>query len=131
MPARTKPMRRTEMKRSGAPKRSKAKARPKRSPNEFPDETKRIVRARSGGRCEAISKVCTGTAAHFHHRQSRKHKDQRPVNCLHVCSSCHDHIHAVDGSGSITKSRLLGWIVPSWADPADIPVKKTGNRLPG
>lgn len=80
------------------------------------------MRFRSGGACEVQSKVCTGEAQVFHHRQSRARKDQRPVNGLHACDACHKHIHAEVG-----KARLMGWIVPSWFDPADVPVKRGAN----
>lgn len=99
-------------------KRSKSKARPKRSPNEFPDHAKQAMRVRSGGRCEARTADCVDAAQVFHHRKSRSSKDQRPVNGLHVCDPCHKHIHA-----NVTKSRLMGWIVPSWSDPAEVPVR--------
>lgn len=105
----TKPMARSRTK----------KSRPKRSPNEFSDETKHAVRVRSGNRCEANLKGCTGRLEHFHHRQSRSHKDQRPVNCLAVCSSCHRSIHSL-----VSKSKLMGLIVSSWQDPAEIPVMR-------
>ncbi len=77
------------------------------------------VRLRSGGKCEARTRVCSGEPSHFHHRKSRSSKDQRPANCLWVCSACHLHIHE-----NPTKSRMMGYIVPSWADPADVPVRR-------
>lgn len=80
------------------------------------------VRRRSGGHCEAQSKHCTGEAAHFHHRKLRRHKDQSVVNCLHVCSACHRHIH--DDTG---KAYLMGWLVRSFDDPAAVPIKR-GSR---
>jgi len=120
---RTPLARKTPMKRGKPPIRNRTtKSRPKRSPNEFPDESKKAMRARSGGRCEVRSKVCTGRGEQFHHRQSRRFKDQRPVNGLHSCNKCHDHIHAKDGSGRISKSKLMGWIVSQWQDPADVPI---------
>jgi hypothetical protein len=80
------------------------------------------MRQRSGGACEAKSLVCTGDAQVFHHRKSRSSRDQRPVNGLHVCDACHKHMH-----NEVSKARLMGWIVPSWFDPADIPVKRGGS----
>lgn len=118
------PLRAKSQMRRSAPRarNSKPKPRSQRSPNEFPDETKQFVRRRSGGRCEAQTRVCTGEAAHFHHRKSRSSKDQRAVNALHLCSACHAHIHA-----NVAKSRMCGWIVPSWADPAEVPVRRGGR----
>lgn len=111
------PMKRSPMKRTKSPRQSRPK-RQKRSPNEFPDDVKLAARRRSGGRCEARSNVCDGTAAHFHHRKLRRHKDQRLVNCLHVCGSCHRHIH-----DQVGVSYLLGWLVHSYADPAGVPAR--------
>jgi hypothetical protein len=112
------PPRRKQMSRGKPMARSRSpKSRPKRSPNEFPDETKSAVRVRSGGRCEANLKGCTGRLEHFHHRQSRRHKDQRPVNCLGVCAIDHAAIHA-----NPTKAKLMGHLVSSWQDPAEVPI---------
>jgi hypothetical protein len=98
-------------------KRSGSKRKPKTSPNEFPEQTRMTVRARSGGNCEVGTENCTGTATHFHHRKLRRHKDQRPVNALHCCSTCHGVIHA-----NVAKSYLLGWLVQSFMDPAEVKV---------
>lgn len=126
MPPRKAPLRaKTELQRGRPPSRARASSSSKRSrrsnssPNDFPEESRLAMRARSGGKCEARSRVCTGDAAHFHHRKSRSSKDQRPVNGLHVCSACHEHMHS-----QVAKARMLGWIVPSWADPAEVPVRR-------
>lgn len=114
--------RKTPMKRTGFKSKPKSGGSKKRGGgNEFPESTRQVVRARSGGRCEVRSLACTGTAAHFHHRKLKRHKDQRPINCLHACTPCHRHIH--DNTG---KSYLMGWLVHSWAEPADIP-SRYGN----
>lgn len=100
---------------------SKVRSRPgksKRSPNEFPDDVKLAARRRSGGRCEVRSNVCNGVAAHFHHRKLRRHKDQRLVNLLHACDSCHRHIH-----DNVGVSYLMGWLVHSYDDPAVVPAR--------
>lgn len=114
----------TSIKRGKPIARTAKRRKPKRSPNEFPDEAKAEMRRRSGGRCEANTAVCEQTAVIFHHRKSRASKDQRPVNGLHICNPCHLHIHGTDGHGSITKSRIMGWIVASWDDPARVPVRR-------
>lgn len=77
------------------------------------------VRRRSGGACEVGSVACTGRAAHFHHRQLRRHGNQGPDNCLHVCAACHDHIHGQPG-----KAYLMGWLVHEWADPSMVPLRR-------
>lgn len=116
------PLRRTAFKRK-PPKAKKPKRT--RSPNEFSDEVKANVRRRSQNWCEVrAAEVCKGRAAQFHHRKLRGHGDNREVNCLHVCLACHDHVHAKDGRGSIGKSRLMGWLVVSTMDPAEVPVRR-------
>lgn len=105
------------------------KQKPRSTRNDFPEEVKANVRRRSGNWCEVrAAEVCTGQAAEFHHRKLRRHGDNREVNCLHVCDPCHDHVHGVDGRGSIGKSRLMGWIVHSMLDPAEVPVRR-GSAL--
>lgn len=116
------PKRRAELKRR-PPKssgRRKPYRKPKGSPRDFDEQTKAAARRRSGGRCEANSSRCTGRAAHFHHRQSRRHGDQRLENCLHVCLECHDYIHF----GSPTVAYVMGWMVHSYDDPAEIPLRR-------
>lgn len=53
-----------------------------------------VVKRRSGGRCEVQTAVCTGTAAHMHHIESRRFGDHSPSNLLHACLACHDWLHA-------------------------------------
>lgn len=98
-------------------KRSRMKKKP--PPGGFPEEIRMFVRQRSGGRCEVNSSVCTGEAAHFHHRKLRAHKDHSSVNCLFACTRCHVLIHAEP-----TMAYLLGWMVHGWDDPGEIPVKR-------
>lgn len=123
LPARSKPIARGEWK----PKRPKARAKTtrRRAPNEFPDEVKANVRRRSGNVCE----IChTAKATDFHHRKLRAHGDNRECNCLHLCADCHTQApHAVHRN--VGKSYLMGWLVRSEFDPAEVPVKRAG-RLP-
>lgn len=119
--------RRTGLKPGKALKRTAMKVR-RQSPNDFPEEVKANVRRRSGNWCEVrATEVCRGRATQFHHRKLRAHGDNREVNCLHVCDACHDHVHAKDGRGSIGKSRLMGWLVVSTMDPAEVPVRRGGG----
>lgn len=115
-------MKPSELKRYTPLKRGKpmARQRMKRTPPPpgFSEETKAKVRRRSGNRCESKSSVCTGRADHFHHRKSRRFGDHRDVNCLHACTSCHDYMHRFP-----VLARLMGWIVHSTLDPADVPVR--------
>ena len=114
---RTALKRKTPLKGRSATKRTAGPQR-RPEPNGFPEATRVAARRRSGGRCEAKLRVCTETAAHFHHRKLRRHKDHTLANCLHVCSACHDHIHA-----NPTKAYLMGMLVHEWLDPGEVPVK--------
>jgi predicted metal-binding protein len=98
-------------------KRGRMKRKP--PPGGFPEEVRMFVRRRSGGKCEVGSSVCTEKAAHFHHRKLRRHKDNSSINCLYACQPCHTLIH-----DKVQMSYLLGWLVHSWDDPAEIPVKR-------
>lgn len=85
----------------------------------FPEEVRMQARLRSKGICEAGTQVCTGSAAHMHHRKLRRFKDHTLVNCLFVCSSCHQYIHA-----NPLLSLQMGWLVNSWDEPVQIVPKK-------
>jgi hypothetical protein len=55
---------------------------------------RRLVRARSGGLCEAETPVCTREAAHAHHIRLRSQGGtHEPSNLLDVCAACHRYIH--------------------------------------
>jgi hypothetical protein len=83
-------------------------------------DSRPIVRARSGGRCEVrIPEVCEGRATNMHHRQRKEVGPSTPVNLIDLCGSgttgCHGHIeHHRD------EAIERGWIVPTWADPAAV-----------
>ncbi len=111
------------MKRGKAMTRSRMAKKP--PPQGFPEAVRVAVRLRSGGRCEAELRTCTGVAQHFHHRKLRRFKDHSAANCLHVCSADHDHIHA-----NPTKSYLMGHLLHEWQDPATTPVKRGSNHQP-
>lgn len=110
---RTPLKRKTQLRARAATKRVKPTARS--APPGFPEEVRMQVRFRSRGECEVKSKVCTGTAAHFHHRKLRRHKDHTAANCLYACRACHDHIHA-----NPTKAYLMGYLLRSTDDPLAI-----------
>ena len=70
---------------------------------------KKVVRARSGGRCEARTPWCEGRATQVHHIHGRNDND--PDMLLHVCglgnaSGCHGYIHQ---NPAIAYER--GWLV--------------------
>lgn len=121
-------MKRSELKRKTPLGRGKpmARQRMKRTKpsgkGEFPETVKAQARRRSGNRCEARSSVCTGRAERFHHRKLKgmggRSVDNSIENCLHVCDSCHTYMHAHS-----IMARLMGWIVHSTLEPADVPVR--------
>ena len=117
--------RKTQMRRGKPMARQRMKRTPPDRKGEFPDEVKAQARRRSGNRCEAESAVCTHRSEHFHHRKLKgmggRSVDNRLANCLHVCRSCHDYMHS---HGILAK--LMGWIVHSTLEPADVPVR-TGS----
>lgn len=117
-------MKRTPLKRNKPLKSKRKSTRPApRSPgNDFPEEARQAMRRRSKGICEVGSQNCNGKASQFHHRKLRRHRDQRECNGLHACDPCHVLIHAKVGL-----SQAMGWLVPSWLDPAMVPVKQ-GER---
>lgn len=72
--------------------------------------------------CELQLEGCLGRATHRHERKRRAQGgDGSRVNCLDVCWECHRKIHA---SPYIAYS--MGWMVESWRDPADVPVRRIG-----
>lgn len=106
------------MKRSKPLKRSRMKRSP--SPPGFPEPVRMFVRRRSGGKCEVRSRVCSGVPQHFHHRKLRRHRDHTSANCLYVCAACHRYIHDQMGEAAY----LMGWLVKSWDDPAQVPIRR-------
>lgn len=93
----------------GLKRRAIKASRPKVSPEER--EGKKIVRARSGGLCEACGER---RAAHWHHRVNRSQMGKwDPWNGMDVCVECHAWI------GDFPKSAgVLGWHLESHQDPA-------------
>lgn len=73
---------------------------------------------RSGGRCEFCRGSFDGSMV-LHHRQAKSAggKDEE-ANLVAIHDECHRwaHDHPV-------KARVLGWVVPSWDDPAVVPVQ--------
>lgn len=58
-------------------------------------KAKRIVRVRSGGRCEYSGAPCTNAAAETHHRLDRSHpRTNEPEFLLDLCSEHHRTVHA-------------------------------------
>jgi hypothetical protein len=74
-------------------------------------KAKKIVKERSGGRCEArIPSVCTGRATDAHHVKMRSRGGKHdPGNLLDVCRHCHDWIDANPRSAT-----QMGLLKHSW-----------------
>lgn len=105
----------TPLRPKGTIKRA-TKAKPGKRPQGFTETTKAEVRRRSGNRCEIHG--CPHRATQFHHRKLRRHGDHRAVNCLHICTDHHVEIH-----DNVEVSYVMGWLVPSYKDPADVPLR--------
>jgi hypothetical protein len=78
-----------------------------------------ILAERSEGVCEVCS---SARATNAHHRRGLGQGGTwTPSNLLHVCGTgttgCHGHI-----TTHPAVSREQGWSVPSWRDPAGVPV---------
>jgi hypothetical protein len=87
-----------------------------------------LVYARSAGLCERCG---AARATNWHHRQARgrgKVGQWCPSNGMHLCGSgstgCHGYI-----TENPKTSREQGWSVPSWEDPANVPVWVTGREF--
>lgn len=65
--------------------------------------------------CQLRGPRCNGIGVHTHHRQLRRHGDERDANLMRVCAACHVFIH-----DSPARSYEQGWMVHSWDDPAKI-----------
>ena len=77
---------------------------------------KREVRQRAGGRCEAMTPVCSCRHEHTHHRRLRSQGGGHDAaNLLAVCRPCHDYIHAHP-----LESYVEGWMVRSKVDGPEV-----------
>lgn len=92
-----------------------------RKRNDWPAAVRRLAVKRSGGVCERCGEE---PASELHHRKSRRCRDHRICNALHLCAWCHDWI-----DDNPKAARLSGWIVPSTLDPAVIAVTVIGRRV--
>ena len=96
------------------------------SKGKFPPDVARVVLSRADGACEAlISSSCIGRGQHIHHRQLRSQGGRHSVaNCVSICHMCHDWIHA-----NPELAYDWGWLVKSYTDPEETPVRVIGNWL--
>ena len=105
--------------------RKRPESRSKRAKaGDWTQEVREAVSARCGDLCEVRSLDCTGGATDLHHRLRRRSADHRVVNALAACRRCHSALHATPQI-----SRLAGWIVPTWHEPENIPVRVRGRLV--
>lgn len=111
---RSQPLRRTPFKRN--PSKAIARAsHPAGKDADFTDATRDLVRRRCAGKCELAAPGCWGTGTQFHHRQLRRGGNHSPQNCLLLCLSCHNWVHA-----HVKTSLANGWLVSQYDDPATV-----------
>lgn len=85
-------------------------------------ETVALVHARSGGYCEACTRMLPVEGGQLHHRQLRKQGgSDEAINLMEVHMVCHNG-HAYSIHGCPKRSKRLGHIVPEWDDPAVVEV---------
>lgn len=76
-------------------------------------EVRNAIKARSRGRCELQTPVCTGVAVDIHHRQLAKHAGPMSLaNCRATCVACHRHAHSRPA-----EAYEQGWLLHPWDDP--------------
>lgn len=103
-----------------APMRQRATPKPGESAAKTAGQ--RVVKKRSKGLCEIrIPGVCFRRAGNWHHRKNGSVGGTWcPSSGLHLCGSgttgCHGAV--TDTQGNRAEYERLGWIVPSWRDPA-------------
>lgn len=99
-------------------------------------EVRALVDARDAYRCRRCGAGLHGRPFSRHHRKPRgmgganRADAGRPSNVVLLCGSattpggCHEWVERNRAS-----AREDGWLVPSWADPAEVPVKVNGKKL--
>lgn len=82
------------------------------------EEMREALLSRSGGRCEFCGEGFRG-AMELHHRRLRSQGGEDSAdNLAAIHPECHLRAHRYP-----ELAREWGWIVPSWADPADVPIQ--------
>jgi hypothetical protein len=89
----------SELRRIEMPRATKGLTRTRTRPKPFVEDpeltaARKIVVARSGGRCEVQGPTCAHIGRHVHHTRRPRHLYHAPEWLLHVCHSCHAYIHA-------------------------------------
>lgn len=92
------------------PQTAQKPARKPRRDDPVPDDTRRLVRTRSGGVCELCGE---SPLQHLHHRQLRRGGDHSACNIVGLCNTCHTRCH-----GHVRWALDTGFIVSQYDDPA-------------
>lgn len=119
--ARTTPIART----SNKPPAARKPAKPAKPG--VTTETRTIVLARCGGRCEACGKPLGQSGVDMHHRQGRRWRNHSPANLVALHDTCHTVApEAVHQRPAWARER--GLIVRSTEDPAATPLTLPSGR---
>lgn len=80
-------------------------------------------RTREFDRCARCGTFLPVGAMHVHHRLLRSRGGTNdPANLIALCDACHRWAHA-----KVALATEHGYIVASWDDPGDVPVKMVGG----
>lgn len=86
---------------------------------------RKLVYARSGGRCEIqLADTCAGRASEWHHRLNKGQGGRWDAsNGLHLCAACHDYVT----NRGRAEAKVKGWAVPPGrTPPIEVPVLRRG-----
>lgn len=94
-----------------------------------PPGTKEILYQRSRGRCEKCGQKITLSSGVIHHRKLRSRGGTHDLSNLVILdATCHNL-----GTGSVhldpAKATEQGFLVASWDDPAQVPIRTADNAL--
>lgn len=117
-------VRRTPLERGTTPLARSRTPRPRRLKRPAMDPGLRHqVYARAGGRCDCCGTPLPGDGWHAHHRRLRSRGGADSLeNLVALLPGHHEWAHAHPAAAT-----ALGLMVPSWADPAAVPVRR-GER---
>ena len=92
----------------------------------IPKKLREVTYRRSGGHCDACGVWMPPDRWECHHRQLRSRGGKDYIeNFVALCGGCHHE--AVHAHPKWATER--GLMVPSWADPAEIPVRRYDGNL--